>query len=341
RELLAMLSAGALPATQLDARLPGWRATARRLRPRGLVEDVVAPATSRPVPGPRLNDEQRAAVAAVLATRDRFAPLVLDGITGSGKTEVYLGLVAECLARGRQALVLVPEIALTRQTLERSRPRLGVEVAALHSGLGETERARAWLAAASGDAQVLLGTRSAVFVPLPRAGLVVVDEEHDASYKQQDGLRYHARDLAVVRAKALGVPVVLGSATPSLESLANVEARRYARLRLRERTGSARPPRIDLVDLRARPLQHGLAPATIEAIGAAIGRGEQVLVFRNRRGYAPVLLCHDCGWSAQCAHCDRPLTLHGRGRLRCHHCGAHAAAPRACPDCGGLALRPQ
>ncbi len=341
RELLAALAEGARSTEWLDDRLPGWRGVARRLRTRGLVADCTQPTTARPAPGPELNDEQRSAVEAVLAVRDHYAPFVLDGVTGSGKTEVYLQLVADCLARGRQALVLVPEIALTMQTLERFRARLGVPVAALHSGLGETERARAWLAAARGEAHVVLGTRSAIFVPLPRAGLLVVDEEHDASYKQQDGLRYHARDLAVMRAKALGVPVLLGSATPSLETLANAEAGRYTRLRLARRAGTARPPRIDLVDLRGRKLHHGLAPATIDAIEATIERDEQVLVFRNRRGYAPVLLCHDCGWSAQCPHCDRPLTLHGRGRLRCHHCGAHEAAPHACPDCGGLALHPQ
>jgi primosomal protein N' (replication factor Y) len=340
--LLDALSDGPLPVATLDARLPGWRDAARRLRARGLVAPCAA-APGRGVAGPELNGEQRAAVDAVLAVRAGYAPFVLDGVTGSGKTEVYLRLVADCLARGRQALVLVPEIALTAQIIERFRTRLGVPVAALHSGLGETERARAWLAAASGETKVVLGTRSAIFVPLPHAGLLVVDEEHDASYKQQDGLRYHARDLALVRAKALRVPILLGSATPSLETLANVEAGRYRRLRLAHRAGEAKPPRIDIVDLRAQTLRHGLAKNALDAIGTATARGEQVLVFRNRRGYAPVLLCHDCGWSAKCVHCDRPLTLHGgaRSELRCHHCGARATAPRACPRCGGLALHAQ
>ncbi|HEY6941063.1 primosomal protein N', partial [Dokdonella sp.] len=268
-----------------------------------------------------------------------FAPFVLDGVTGSGKTEVYLEIIRDCLARGRQALVLVPEIALTPQALRRFRERLGVEVAALHSGLGDAERARAWLAAARGEAPLVLGTRSAVLVPLARPGVIVVDEEHDASYKQQEGFRYHARDLAVVRAKALGVPIVLGSATPSLESLANVDARRYRLLRLDRRAGRAEPPALQVVDLRRQRLQHGLAAPALAAIAACLARDEQVLVFRNRRGYAPVLLCHDCGWSARCPDCERALTLHKREhRLRCHHCGHEERVPDACPSCTGLAL---
>jgi primosomal protein N' (replication factor Y) len=291
-----------------------------------------------PVAGPALNDEQRAAADSVIAARG-FAPFLLDGVTGSGKTEVYLAIIRACLAQGRQALVLVPEIALTPQALRRFRERLGVDIAALHSGLGEGERARAWLAAARGEATVILGTRSALFVPLPEPGVIIVDEEHDASYKQQEGFRYHARDLAVMRAKALNVPVVLGSATPSLESLANVDAERYRLLRLSHRAGLAQPPALRVVDLRRQPLQHGLAASTLDAIADCIARDEQVLIFKNRRGYAPVLMCHDCGWSAQCPHCERALTLHrGAARLRCHHCGYEQAVPRACPACTGLAL---
>ena len=189
---------------------------------------------------------------------------------------------------------------------------------------------------------MLVGTRSAIFTPLPRAGLIVVDEEHDGSYKQQDGIRYHARDLALVRAQALGVPVLLGSATPSLESLHNALSKRYRLARLPQRAGGATPARVRVVDVRKRPLEHGLSAEAMAAIAACLARGEQALVFKNRRGYAPVLLCHDCGWSATCSRCDAAMTVHGAGRtLVCHHCGARGRRPLACPDCGGLGLQPQ
>jgi primosomal protein N' (replication factor Y) len=217
-----------------------------------------------------------------------------------------------------------------------------VPVHALHSGLNDNDRARVWTAAWRGEARVIVGTRSAVFTPLPDAGLVVVDEEHDASYKQQDGIRYHARDFALVRGKALGVPVLLGSATPSLETLHNAHAGRYLHLRLTQRAGEAQPPSVRVLDVRKRPLQAGLSPELLATIRTALDAGGQVLVFKNRRGYAPVLLCHDCGWSAQCRRCDTAMTVHAGGRrLHCHHCGARQAAPPACPDCGGLALQPQ
>ncbi|HET6546179.1 MAG TPA: primosomal protein N' [Rhodanobacteraceae bacterium] len=343
--LLERLSAGAATTSDLDSCLPGWRNAARTLRARGWIESrrLVSARPEMPaVTGPALNPDQRAAVTAVAAAPTGFAPFLLEGVTGSGKTEVYLTLIAECLARGRQALVLVPEIALTPQILGRFRARLGVEITVLHSGLGDAERARAWLAAARGEARVILGTRSAVFVPLPCPGLLVIDEEHDTSYKQQEGFRYHARDLAVMRAKALAVPILLGSATPSLESLANVAAARYGHLRLSERAGAARPPALKVVDLRRQRLLHGLAEPALAELDRCLARDETALVFKNRRGYAPVLLCHDCGWSAQCAQCERPLTWHrGAARLRCHHCGAEQRLPDACPDCGGLALNPQ
>jgi len=341
--VLEALAAGPISSADLAGTL-GSNAGVRGALTHGWVERIRIGASSiarETIPAPRLNDEQRAAADAVIAAGGGFAPFLLDGVTGSGKTEVYLDIIRDCLARGRQALVLVPEIALTPQALRRFRERLGVEIAALHSGLGETERARAWLAAASGEAPVVLGTRSAIFVPLPRAGVIIIDEEHDGSYKQQEGFRYHARDLAVMRAKALDVPIVLGSATPSLESLANVAAERYRSLRLTHRAGLAQPPALHVVDLRRQRLLDGFAPATLEAIRACVARGEQALVFRNRRGYAPVLMCHDCAWSAQCPHCERALTWHRQeARLRCHHCGFEQRVPRACPTCGGLALNP-
>ncbi len=333
----------------LDLAIAGWRASARTLAQRGLVERIAIPASQlapRPQAGPVPNDEQRIAIDA-LASQSGFVATLLDGVTGSGKTEVYLQAIAACLARGEQALVLVPEIGLTPQTLARFRARLGVPVHALHSGLTDGERARVWTAAWRGEARVIVGTRSAVFTPLPDAGLIVIDEEHDASYKQQDGIRYHARDFALVRGKALGIPVVLGSATPSLESLHNARAGRYAHLRLTQRAGDALPPSVRVLDVRKRPLQAGLSEELLAAMRAALAAGGQVLVFKNRRGYAPVLLCHDCGWSAQCKRCgtpsnSAPMTVHGGGRrLLCHHCGARQTPPLACPDCASLALQPQ
>lgn len=328
----------------LDLLMDEWRSAARALAKRGLVERVAVPASMlapSPQPGPHLNAEQQLAVETILAA-DHFAPLLLDGVTGSGKTEVYLHAIAACLARGKQALVLVPEIGLTPQTLSRFRARLGVPVHALHSGLNDNERARSWAAFSRGEARVAVGTRSAIFTPLPEAGLIIVDEEHDGSYKQQDGMRYHARDFALVRGKALDIPVLLGSATPSLESLHNVQAGRYTHLRLTQRAGDAKPPSVRVTDIRKRPVIAGLSADTMTAIAAALNQGGQVLVFKNRRGYAPVLLCHDCGWSAQCKRCDSAMTVHGGGRrLQCHHCGYRQPVPQACPDCGGLALQPQ
>ncbi|MGO4551086.1 primosomal protein N' [Lysobacter sp. 2RAF19] len=334
---------------ELDDALPGWRTAARALAGKGLAESIrTTPARDAVggAPGPSLNDEQRLAVDAIQAQAG-FGALLLEGVTGSGKTEVYLQAIADCLARGRQALVLVPEIGLTPQTLARFRARLGIDVHALHSGLNDTARARVWAAASRGEARVIVGTRSAVFIPLPEAGLIVVDEEHDGSYKQQDGIRYHARDFALVRGKALGVPVVLGSATPSLETLHNAQAGRYTHLRLSKRAGDAKPPSVRVLDVRKRALDAGLSTELLAKIRASVESGGQVLVFRNRRGYAPVLLCHDCGWSAACKRCStpdqpRPMTVHAGGRrLQCHHCGARQPSPMACPDCGGLALQPQ
>ncbi|HET6604724.1 MAG TPA: primosomal protein N' [Xanthomonadaceae bacterium] len=345
RALAERLARGTQAEPVLDAQVPRWREPMRRLAARALVERCMAPVDLQAdlpmASGPGLNPAQRDAVEAI-RSHSGFRVHLLDGVTGSGKTEVYLAAVAHCLARGRQALVLVPEIGLTPQALARFGERLPVPVHAFHSALAEGERARVFAACFDGQARVVVGTRSAVLLPLPEAGLIVVDEEHDASYKQQEGWRYHARDLALVRARNLQVPVVLGSATPSLESLHNAMTARYDHLRLRQRAGQACAPVVRLHDLRGRRLQHGLAPALLEAIDARLARGEQVLVFRNRRGYAPALLCHDCGWHARCRRCDAALTVHGRGaRLQCHHCGARQSVPSACPDCGGLALQPQ
>ncbi len=347
--LADLLAAEAVDEDRLDTQMENWREAARNLARRGYAERIAIPpprAAAELRAGPQLNEEQRAAVETITASGG-FATFLLDGVTGSGKTEVYLQAIAHCLAQGRQALVLVPEIGLTPQTLGRFRARLGVPVHALHSGLSDGERARVWAAAWRGEARLVVGTRSAVFLPLPQAGLIVIDEEHDGSYKQQDGIRYHARDFALVRGKALDIPVILGSATPSLESLHNAQGGRYQHLRLSRRAGEAKPPRVRVLDVRKRPLQDGLSPEVLAGIDAALGRGEQVLVFKNRRGYAPVLLCHDCGWTAACHRCSTalhrtPMTVHAGGRrLQCHHCGARQPVPLACPDCASLALQPQ
>ncbi|HZX71630.1 MAG TPA: primosomal protein N' [Rhodanobacter sp.] len=345
KTLLALLAEGALSAQELNGRQPGWREAARRLAAAGLVERGEQPPRNHRPPSsiaPQLSDEQQQAVAAIGASLGSFQPFLLDGVTGSGKTEVYLALIEQVLAQGRQALLLVPEIGLAPQTVRRLRERLGVMVEVLHSNLSEGDRARAWLRARAGTARVILGTRSAIFTPLPQAGLIIVDEEHDSSYKQQDGFRYHARDLAVVRARALGVPVLLGSGTPSLESLANAEAGRYRSLHLRARPGAVRAPQVQIIDMRGQRLQHGLSPALLAATAETLARGEQALVFRNRRGYAPVLLCHGCGWHAECSRCERPLTLHaGRRQLICHHCDYQQRLPATCPACGAAELTAQ
>ncbi|WP_248730240.1 MULTISPECIES: primosomal protein N' [Halomonadaceae] len=288
-----------------------------------------------------LNREQSGVLAELHEGIDRYHPCLLHGVTGSGKTEVYLQLIESVIARDRQALVLVPEIGLTPQTLDRFRKRFRVPVVALHSGLSDGERLEAWLAAASGRAPIIIGTRSAIFTPLARPGAIIVDEEHDGSFKQQDGLRYHARDLAVIRAHRHGIPLVLGSATPSLESLAQARSGRYRHLRLTRRASRHGPAQLELVDLRGRPRQGGMIAPVIDAIRTTLAAGNQVLAFINRRGFAPTLACHECGWMAECTHCDARLTLHRHPpQLVCHHCDTQHALPDACPKCDSGDLRP-
>jgi len=342
--LLAQVAAHAgCDDARLDEAQPGWRPMARALLDKGLLESrpvEVGFAASRThdtteaLP-PALTAAQQRAVESLSPTGIRGA-FLLDGVTGSGKTEVYLRIVGEVLARGEAALVLCPEIGLTPQLLQRFEQRFDAPIAALHSGLTDTERARAWHAAASGQARIVIGTRSAVFTPIPRLGLIVVDEEHDSSYKQQEGgFRYSARDLALLRGSQRGVPVVLGSATPSLESLHNVQQGRLTHIELPERAGSAEPPRVALIDMRAHAVHKGFAAPLRHAIDRHLQSGSQVLLYLNRRGYAPTLLCQSCGWIAPCKSCDARLTVHLRsGRLACHHCGAEAPRPERCPRCG-------
>lgn len=288
-----------------------------------------------------LTQAQSEAVDQVSAALDRFGVFLLDGVTGSGKTEVYLRLAESVLAKQRQVLILVPEIGLTPQLVDRVRRRLDARLAVLHSGLSDGERLDAWQMARSGEAAIVLGTRSAVFTPLARPGLLIVDEEHDASLKQQEGFRYSARDLLVWRARHLDIPVLLGSATPSLESLYNVQQGRYTELRLPDRAGDARPPRIQLLDMRKERLEDGLSGPMLERIEQHLSKDGQVMLFLNRRGYAPTLLCHECGWSAQCRRCDARMVMHqSRGQLRCHHCGAQRSLDARCGQCDSTDLRP-
>jgi primosomal protein N' (replication factor Y) len=282
-----------------------------------------------------LSGAQQVALDALRAARGA-GNFLLDGVTGSGKTEVYMQAVADVLSRGGSVLVLCPEIGLTPQLLERFARRFDAPIAALHSGLTDAARGREWLRAARGQARIVIGTRSAVFAPIPDLALVIVDEEHDSSYKQQEGaLRYSARDLALLRGQMQKVPVVLGSATPSLESLHNASRGRLTHLQLPERAGAAEPPRLALVDLRAHAVHKGIAAPVLHAMRRHLDAGSQVLVFLNRRGYAPTLLCQGCGWIAPCHDCDARMTVHMKSnRLACHHCGAEEALPERCPRCG-------
>ena len=336
------LDAGALSETG-----PAWRGSLRALERRGWVERFVAadedpclPA-GHPTPAPALHPAQQRAVERVDAGAGAFGVFLLDGVTGSGKTEVYLALIERTLRRGRQVLVLIPEIGLSPQIVARFRSRIGGSLAVLHSGLGDRRRLQSWSAARAGRAAVLVGTRSAVFTPLARPGLVIVDEEHDPSFKQLDGFRYSARDLAVVLARRWQVPIVLGSATPSLESVHNVATGRYADLRLPHRAGGADPPAVEMVDLRGQRFDEGLSHAMHTAIRGCLDRSEQALLFVNRRGYAPVLLCRRCGWIADCRRCDAHLVYHREAaRMRCHYCAAETPLPSGCPGCGASELRP-
>ncbi len=333
--------------TALEDRHAGWRAAARRLKARGLVEDCRLSAihSAARLSAPRLNADQQAAVDAVGAALGSFAPFLLDGVTGSGKTEVYLQSAAAVLARDSQAqvLILVPEINLTPQFEANIRQRFpAVALATLHSNLAEGERGRHWLAAHLGQARIILGTRLALLASLPGLALIIVDEEHDPSYKQQEGLRYSARDLAVWRARQRQIPLLLGSATPSLESWQHAQQGRYRLLTLSQRAAhAAQLPQVSMVDLEKDRPQHGLSARLLAAVRLRLERGEQSLLFLNRRGYAPVLCCDACGWISGCRRCSAYMVLHKpEHRLRCHHCSLELAIPRHCPTCGNIDLQP-
>ena len=340
QRLLAWASAyyqhppGEVFATAIPQALRTGRDTGKRRRASRTAEPAGADgAIHRPDEAPELTPGQAAAVAAVDSAK-AFRCFLLDGVTGSGKTEVYLRCMESRLEAGQQCLVLVPEIGLTPQLLDRFRRRFPLPIAVLHSGLAEGARLAAWNAARDGTARIIIGTRSAVFTPLKSPGLIVVDEEHDGSYKQQDGFRYSARDLAVWRARELGVPVVLGSATPALESVENARSGRYEPIVLAERAGPARQPSVHLIDVRTHHPRDGLTQPLLSAIRRHLDADGQALVFLNRRGYAPTLVCVGCGTVVGCDRCDARMVLHQkRGRVTCHHCGSDRPLPPDCPGC--------
>jgi primosomal protein N' (replication factor Y) len=316
------------------------RSIAKALVDKGLAESfnaVIAPAKQRSPADNELaltfSEEQQYCFDQI-DQQQGYNCYLLEGVTGSGKTEVYLQLIDQCLQRGQQALVLIPEIGLTPQTVSRFQRRFNCQIALLHSGLTDRERLLAWQAANTGTASIIIGTRSAVFTPLAKPGIIIIDEEHDNSFKQQDGFRYNARDIAIKRAHQEQCPIVLGSATPSLESLQNALQGRYQHLQITQRAAGASSPQYQLIDIRNAVLEDGFSPSLITAIGDTINQGNQVLVFINRRGFSPMLMCHDCGYVAQCNHCDARMTVHFKQRiLRCHHCEGQQPLPSHCPDC--------
>ena len=336
RELLVIT--GVVPEAEIPKEL---RHILRQAIRKGWIEavaEVTLPKQGVPSPH-RLNAEQESAVTQLRMAKG-FKAWLLEGVTGSGKTEVYLEAIRPHLESGAQALILVPEIGLTPQLVERCQARFGEHrVAALHSAQGDGERLRIWAAAAAGQIQVIIGTRSALFVPLPRLAMIIVDEEHDPSFKQQNGWHYSARDLAIQRARLENIPIVLGSATPSLESLYNAQKGRYQHLELRQRATSADLPKMTILPLRRENLQGGISSTLLTACKETLEAGNQVLLFLNRRGYAPAVLCHDCGHVVQCPRCSAPMTWHRQQeRLRCHHCSHESRWPPACPVCRSAVL---
>jgi primosomal protein N' (replication factor Y) len=316
----------------------------RGMADNGLIRPAAMPRAARFArpdpdhPGPVLAEAQAEAAADLrkrVAARE-FGVTLLAGVTGSGKTEVYLDAVAECLRQGRQALVMLPEIALSAQWLDRFRARFGVDPALWHSEVGSRTRRDTWRAVAEGEAPVVIGARSALFLPFPDLGLIIVDEEHETAFKQEDGVVYHARDMAVVRARLAGAACVLVSATPSLETLNNAESGRYAVLRLPQRHGGAGLPSVETIDLRTKPPERGrfISPVLIDAVSQTLARGEQAMLFLNRRGYAPLTLCRHCGHRMRCPNCTAWLVEHrAQRRLQCHHCGHAEPPPAECPEC--------
>lgn len=346
-EALALIEANPRQPTRQLRQFDISAATQKALQHKELIEQV-----ARPLPAPcswdqhqlntddrhSLNKEQAICVAAINNQSD-FRVSLLLGITGSGKTEVYLQAIERVISEGKQALILVPEIGLTPQTLHRFQQRFAVPMVFLHSGLNDRERLEGWLKAKAGQAAIIIGTRSAIFTPMARPGMIIVDEEHDSSFKQQDTFRYNARDLAVVRARLENIPLVLGSATPSLETLQNAKSKKYQLLSLTRRAANASEASHQIIDIKGVPLQSGMSPQLLELIEHHLQRGNQVMLFLNRRGYAPALLCHECGWLGECQRCDAHYTVHQRYQyIQCHHCGSQHSLPKQCPGCGSTQL---
>lgn len=333
-----------LHAADLNASNPGWRALIKALQQKSLVqceyrEPVACISTAQDEP-PTLTSEQQQAVEAIAAGLGQFRVDLLQGVTGSGKTEVYLALMQQVIARGQQVIYLVPEIGLTPQLMQRLQNRLGRTVVSSHSGQADYLRYQSWDQFRRGVARVMIGTRSALFSEAPDLGLIIIDEEHDSSYRQQDGVRYHARDVAIKRAQMLNLTVVLGSATPSLETLYNLHKPHFFHHHLHQRPGSACAPTISLVDCASVNLNSGCSPQLLRAIRQHLEQQGQVLLFLNRRGFAPVVMCHECGWQAICHQCDARMTLHQSiQRMVCHHCGHSEAVPRQCPKCSEQKIR--
>lgn len=320
----------------------------KQLEEKNLLECFIEPIDFSPQPTQLAqlpltpNIEQDIAIHAIQTKLGQYQGFLLDGITGSGKTEVYLQVIEKALEQQKQVLVLVPEIGLTPQTIERFKARFHTDIVLMHSGLNDTQRMQAWQYAQTGKANIIIGTRLAVFCPLPRLGLIILDEEHDLSFKQQDTFRYHARDVALYRAFKQKCPIILGTATPSFESLHLVEQNKLSHLTLRQRAGEATPPSFQLLDLKVEPKEQGIAKKLIHAIESQLKKNKQVLIFINRRGYSPVLMCTECGWQADCKNCDAHLTLHYHPihQLQCHHCGIIQAVPKQCPSCTKTELKP-
>ena len=332
-----------LDADALNSLTSNWRTPIKALLEKQLIERFEKPALltlnkhgaeHRPPDETELNSEQVEAVQRIEAHGNQHAVHVINGITGSGKTEVYLALCQSMLANNKQILVLVPEIGLTPQLTQRFLERLQTSIVMLHSAMNEKQRYAAWHAAMQNQAQVIIGTRSSIFTPIPELGLIIIDEEHDGSYKQQDGFRYNARDLAILRARNKNIPIVLGSATPSLESLNNINEHRYEQHFLKQRANKKPLPKIELVNLCNQKLHEGMAETLLARIKKHLDQSGQVLLFINRRGFAPLLMCHDCGWTTNCQRCDAHMTFHKRrNQLHCHHCGAQRPAPQQCEEC--------
>lgn len=317
--------------------------TVKALIQRNLIEEAQETITVQPAiihPSPlALNDEQKEVMTHYQQIADSFSICLLEGVTGSGKTEVYLQAIAHALSQGKQALILVPEIGLTPQTIERFQQRFSCPMAIFHSSLTDLQRLKYWQQARDGIAHIIIGTRSALFTATKNLGVIVVDEEHDLSYKQQDGLRYSARDLACIRAKLENIPIILGSATPTLETLNNAVMGKYLHWKLKQRAGDAQAAKVDIIDIRKQRIDNGIAESVLPELKTTLDKGEQALLFINRRGFSPSLICHDCGFVSLCPACDTRLTVHQQSQqLRCHHCGVSERTPTKCPQCFSMQM---